>query len=1816
MKTDNPVKKSRSTIQMNLLAAAVALVCGLGSSHAFATTPFVGKIHTCNDWMQDGSGAPAYYDGTTRTPMCTDYFNVGNFANSPLPAGTITGFTILNSGTGYINPAVFIKDTTVSGTPCSATATTSGDLNGNVITGLTPTGNCAGYTIPQVTIVDLGLGGTLSPFNVTCGAAPLTACGTGAMATAVIGAPFVTGTGIRKFQDIDALPDLKTTKATPNTSIFPGSDYYEIALVEYNHQFNNDLPPTRTRGYVSVPTSSPLSNSDACTYAKGVQPNYLGPLIQATKNVPVRVKFINCLAITGSTGVASDHIYVPFDKTYEDGLSQLAENRANMHLHGGVTPWISDGTPSQWTVPVGDGAAIQKGQSTSNVPDMFFKTGNDGTVYTGAKVPQCHPTGPTPCFPNSPPSGYSTDPGHGAISLYYTNQQGGRLMWYHDHSLGITRLNVYMGETAPYLLVDPVQEDMLAAASVPGTWGSTPDLTHLIPLVIQEKTFVPSKEQLETQDPTWINPDPSVDHNFGYSNLVSINSSPKGNGDLWFPHVYMTNQNPLDPTLANGWGRWDYGPWFFPPQSSLTAATPLTAVTVGCTSAAYAGTTVQCPITPNPSGTPESFGDTSMVNGKAYPVLHVAAAAYRFPILNATNDRSLNLSWFVADSTGMDVSMVQAAPPMSGSPLPLCTSINPVAVPSLDLGLATALLDTSGNPLNGTGLPAGCWPNYGAQPGIPASQTMWTADGRAGGVPDPTKAGPPWIQIATEGGLLPNPVVIPATPNNFEGNTRSITITSVGVHGLWLGSAERAEVIVDFSKFSGKTLILYNDAPAPAPAFDSRLDYYTGDPDQTPIGGAPSTQPGYGPNTRTLMKVYVDPTLSQPNTVPFSLQSVKTAFITAPATATTAATTSVFAETQPKIIVPEAAYNSTYGYSGVNAYGNTYANISANSVKFQPYPELYPLQLDAYATNPIAPSANPASHATQAPECYPYVAPTPPYTVSPQCVTLDQKTIQELFTADYGRMNATLGVEIPFTNFLTQTTIPLGYVDPPTEIIKQGDTQLWKITHNGVDTHFVHVHLFNVQVVNRMGWDGSLRQPDANELGWKDTVRMNPLEDVLVALQPITPTVPFPVPDSIGLLDANTPVGFTAEFTANDPFNLPNVPPVSNKLVNFGWEYVWHCHVLGHEENDFMRTMIFEVAPNAPSDLSVTAAATGVNVSWTDNSASETKFRVVSSTASDFTGSPHSYDVNLTTAPASGFSTTGYGQKVTFNDTAGGTNLYYKVVATDDYADSPTYELNQYPLPFKQVSIDSLPDFYSPSSSVPVTSFTGAPATATAPYATALYNTSFTVTASSSSSSAIPSIGASGSCSVSSSPTGTAASANAIVTMTAGTGLCTLTATWGYGTPQTKQLFVNAGSATPTVGFSGAPATAVKGATFLVTATTNAGIAPSSIAGTSGICSVGTVTGSSPATAVVTMLASSGNCILSATWPATANPPANYLGGSATQVTVATLKDSVVSITGNPVSAVYDSSFTVTATTNASGTLTPTITGTANVCLVGTPSPITTVTSSTGTVATSKATVSMLTGAGDCVLTANWNATSIYKAQSQVVHVKATPNAAKVSITSLAPQITNLNVPQLVTVNVVGNGTGYPFGPAAPTGTVTVLSSSGNNCTATLSNAANATNSTGSCPVSYNTVGSRTFTVTYNGDTNYGTNTAISTTLVSDFSVGVASPSSSAATKTQAAAFTVPVGPIYTYAIPGITEVLSLTCNLPAKPAPGWDAICTSNIATATGNNKSVVVSIKTGTTTIKNMPVTFTVNYTVSYAAGGTTTVSHTSSPVNLTLN
>ena len=84
------------------------------------------------------------------------------------------------------------------------------------------------------------------------------------------------------------------------------------------------------------------------------------------------------------------------------------------------------------------------------------------------------------------------------MTFYYTNQQSARLMFYHDHAWGITRLNVYAGEAAGYLITDATEQKLIGRAALIAGLGVG------IPLVIQDRTFVPERRTSSPQqDPTW-----------------------------------------------------------------------------------------------------------------------------------------------------------------------------------------------------------------------------------------------------------------------------------------------------------------------------------------------------------------------------------------------------------------------------------------------------------------------------------------------------------------------------------------------------------------------------------------------------------------------------------------------------------------------------------------------------------------------------------------------------------------------------------------------------------------------------------------------------------------------------------------------------------------------------------------------------------------------------------------------------------------------------------------------------------------------------------------------------------------------------------------------------------------------------------------------------------------------------------------------------------------------------------------------------------------------------------------------------------------
>jgi spore coat protein A len=118
-----------------------------------------------------------------------------------------------------------------------------------------------------------------------------------------------------------------------------------------------------------------------------------------------------------------------------------------------------------------------------------------------------------------------------------------------------------------------------------------------------------------------------------------------------------------------------------------------------------------------------------------------------------------------------------------------------------------------------------------------------------------------------------------------------------------------------------------------------------------------------------------------------------------------------------------------------------------------------------------------------------------------------------------------------------------GYDDPVTETVTLGSVEKWRFINTTDDAHPMHLHLVQFQILHRQGFNipamqsgklelvGKLRMPADNEAGWKDTAVVNP-GDVLTILV---------------------------------------------RFEGYTGRYVFHCHMLEHEDNDMMRP--YEVVP-------------------------------------------------------------------------------------------------------------------------------------------------------------------------------------------------------------------------------------------------------------------------------------------------------------------------------------------------------------------------------------------------------------------------------------------------------------------------------------------------------------------------------------------------------------------------------------------------------------------------------------------------------------
>ncbi|MBD3947438.1 multicopper oxidase family protein [Nocardioides ganghwensis] len=210
-------------------------------------------------------------------------------------------------------------------------------------------------------------------------------------------------------------------------------DYYEISMRQFSQQvLPAGLPATTVWGYGAVSAGS----------ARGLKVHHAPSLtIEAQWNRPVRVKWINDLV--DPDGNYLPHL-LPIDPTLHwanppggeaerDGQPSSLEDPKPYtgpvpmvtHLHGAVAVGDeSDGYPEAWYLPAAE-----------DIPAGYAHSGTWYDFFAGKAA-----------------SRFGVTWGPGFATFQYPNPDRARTEWYHDHSLGMTRANVYAGPAGFYLI--------------------------------------------------------------------------------------------------------------------------------------------------------------------------------------------------------------------------------------------------------------------------------------------------------------------------------------------------------------------------------------------------------------------------------------------------------------------------------------------------------------------------------------------------------------------------------------------------------------------------------------------------------------------------------------------------------------------------------------------------------------------------------------------------------------------------------------------------------------------------------------------------------------------------------------------------------------------------------------------------------------------------------------------------------------------------------------------------------------------------------------------------------------------------------------------------------------------------------------------------------------------------------------------------------------------------------------------------------------------------------------------------------------------
>jgi len=357
-------------------------------------------------------------------------------------------------------------------------------------------------------------------------------------------------------------------------------EYYEIAVKQFQQQILPNVPgvPGANFGMTTVWSYGP----------DGVEPTlangYFYPAftIENKWQKPTVVKWVNGLGTT-------QHL-LPVDQTlhWANPLGTHDSHGTShdpypgpvpivTHVHGAHTFQESDGYPEAWYLA--DGSQVGSQYSA-------FKALSEARL------------------------GIAWTPGSAVFD--YPNDQRATTLWYHDHTLGMTRVNVYAGPAGFWLIRGGPDDEVLdsrdgTTAILPGPApgpGIDPFGTfYEIPIAIQDRAF---------------NADGSLFYPDNRAFFEELNTMAQGSPYLDIPF----------------WGDTACGtaqahPALDPGESDVP-----------------------------PIWLPEYFGNVMVVNGQSWPFLDVEQRRYRFRLLNGCNSRFLILDF--SNITGVEVWQIGA----------------------------------------------------------------------------------------------------------------------------------------------------------------------------------------------------------------------------------------------------------------------------------------------------------------------------------------------------------------------------------------------------------------------------------------------------------------------------------------------------------------------------------------------------------------------------------------------------------------------------------------------------------------------------------------------------------------------------------------------------------------------------------------------------------------------------------------------------------------------------------------------------------------------------------------------------------------------------------------------------------------------------------------------------------------------------------------------------------------------------------------------------------------------------------------------------